>query len=181
KLPRENELAERLGVSDAVLTNRTPVGTYRGPGMTEATFVRERMVDLVARRLELDPADVRRCSLIPPERMPFTFDRGPAPPIVYESGDFPAFFERLLAEAGYDELRRRGGVGLAAYMEVSGPGPLERATIDARADGTSAVKLGVSARGQGLETALAQIAAAERGVAIEQVEICDRDTDHSAE
>src|SRR5439155_12398578 len=123
-------------------------------------FVRERMVDLVARRLGLDPADVRRRSLIQAEQMPFAFDRSPAPALVYESGDFPAFFERLLAEAGYDELRRTGaGVGLAAYMEVSAPGPRERATIEARDDGGFAVRVGVSALGQGLETALAQIAA----------------------
>jgi carbon-monoxide dehydrogenase large subunit len=178
-------------VADGVLTNRTPVGTYRGPGMTEATFVRERMVDLVARRLELDPVEVRRRSLISAEQIPFSFDRPPAPPIVYESGDFPAFLERLLGEGGYREIRAerdrrrvRGesvGLGVSAYMEANSTGPFERATITPAADGTFSVKVGVSSLGQGLETTLAQIAADELAVPLEQVVVCHQDTDDSPE
>jgi carbon-monoxide dehydrogenase large subunit len=173
--------------SAAIITNRTPVGTLRGPGMTEATFVRERMVDLVARELGLDPADVRRRSLIRADRMPFSFDRGEAPSITYESGDFPAFFERLLDHAGYEQLRvdqarRRGhgdsvGIGLAAYMEINAPGPLERATITPSADGTFVVRVGVSSVGQGLQTTLSQIAADELGVAPDRIEVRHHDTD----
>ncbi len=101
----------------AVLTNRTPVGTYRGPGMTEASFVRERMLDLVAAELRLDPVELRRRNLVPAERMPFRYDLGPhVPPIVYGSGDYPAFFERLLDAARLEELRAEQ----AAAAEWSG-------------------------------------------------------------
>ena len=170
-----------------ILTNRTPVGTLRGPGMTEATFVRERMVDLVARELALDPADVRRRSLIRADRMPFSFDQSPAPPLVYESGEFPALFERLLDHAGYDDLRaeqaRRGargesvGLGIAAYMEINATGPLERATIAPAEDGTFVVRVAVSSVGQGLQTVLSQIAADELGIPLERVEVRHHDTD----
>ena len=172
----------------AVRTNRTPVGTYRGPGMTEATFVRERMLDLVARELALDPVELRRRNLIPADAMPFAFDLGPeAPPILYESGDFPAFFERLLAEAGHAELereverRRAGGeavgIGVAAGMELGAIGPFEDASVAVEADGSAVVRAGVGSLGQGVETALAQIAADELGVPVDRVTVRHHDTD----
>ena len=173
--------------SAAVLTNRTPVGTLRGPGMTEATFVRERMVDLVARHLGRDPVDVRRRSLVPADCIPLRIDRDPAPPLVYESGDFPEFFERLLEQGAYRELRaeqeqrrargERFGIGVAAYMEINATGPLERATITPEAGGTMVVRVAVSSVGQGLATALAQIAAEELRVPVERVEVRHHDTD----
>jgi carbon-monoxide dehydrogenase large subunit len=172
----------------AVLTNRTPVGTYRGPGMTEATFVRERMLDLVARELDIDPVELRRRNLVPVDRMPFAYDLGSeAPPIAYESGDFPATFERLLDEAGFDEARaeraqpperaERIGVGVAAMVELAGVGPFEEATVQAVADGTVVVRTGVASLGQGIETGLAQIAASELGIAVGRVVVRHRDTD----
>jgi aerobic carbon-monoxide dehydrogenase large subunit len=169
--------------SHAVLTNRTPVGTYRGPGMTEATFVRERIVDLVARDLGFDPVELRRRNLVPPERMPFVYDLGPeAPPLVYASGDFPASFQRLLDEAGVEELRGREGVGVgvAATVELGGIGPFEEASVDARSDGTVVVRAGVASLGQGIETALAQIAADELGIDVARVVVHHHDTDDVA-
>jgi carbon-monoxide dehydrogenase large subunit len=174
--------------STAVRTNRTPVGTYRGPGMTEATFVRERVLDVVAAELGLDPVDLRRRNLIPAAAMPFTFDLGPdAPPIVYESGDFPAFFERLLEESGLEtigrevaERRARGetaGVGVAAGVELGAIGPFEDATVVASPDGAVVVRAGVGSLGQGVETVLAQIAADELGVELERVSVHHHDTD----
>ena len=166
----------------AVLTHRTPVGTYRGPGMTEATFVRERALDTVAAELRLDPAELRRRNLIRADAMPFVFDLGPAaPPLVYESGDFPAAFERLLAEAGYERLRAEGGesvgIGLAAAVEMGGVGPFEDASLTASADGTFVLRAGVASLGQGVETVLAQIAADELGVPTERVVVHHHDTD----
>jgi len=163
----------------AVLTNRTPVGTYRGPGMTEATFVRERMVDLVAGELSIDLIELRRRNLVPAERMPFTYDLGPgAPPIVYGSGDYPAFFERLLTEARIEDLKAEGvGVGVAATVELGGIGPFEEASVEALEDGTVVVRAGVASLGQGIETALAQIAADELGVPVERVVVHHHDTD----
>ncbi len=171
----------------AVLTHRCPVGTYRGPGMTEATFVRERMLDLVADALELDPAELRRRNLVAPAEMPFVYDLGAdAPPIVYESGDFPAFFERLLDESAYEELRagrsrRRAagetvGIGIAAGVELGAIGPFEEATVAGLADGSFVVRSGIGSLGQGVETVVAQIAADELGVPFAAVAVKHHDT-----
>ncbi|HEU0337406.1 MAG TPA: molybdopterin cofactor-binding domain-containing protein, partial [Gaiellaceae bacterium] len=177
--------------SAAVRTNRTPVGTFRGPGMTEATFVRERALDVVASELGLDPVDLRRRNLIPAAAMPFRFDLGPeAPPIVYESGDYPAFFERLLEESGFvtishevEQRRARGetvGVGVAAGVELGAIGPFEDASVVVEGDGNVVVRAGVGSLGQGVETVLAQIAAEELGVELERVSVHHHDTDDVA-
>ncbi|WP_407563918.1 xanthine dehydrogenase family protein molybdopterin-binding subunit [Streptomyces sp. 184] len=175
--------------STGVMTNRTPTGTYRGPGMTEATFARERALDLLAARLDLDPAELRRRNLIPAEAVPFAFDppqQPGVPPVRYESGDFPASFETLLGRTDYEaltrereRLRQRGelaGVGLAPYVEIGGVGPFEDAIIEAGDDGTFTVRTGVSSLGQGVETALAQIAADALSVPIEDVTVDFSDT-----
>jgi carbon-monoxide dehydrogenase large subunit len=166
----------------AVLTNRTPIGTYRAPGMTEAAFVRERALDLVAEELGIDPIELRRRNLVPAERMPFVYDLGEQPPIVYESGDFPAFFERLLAETGTEAVAREPGtgIGVAVYAEMSGIGPFEDATVESSSDGTVVVRAGVGSLGQGVETVLAQIAAAELGIPFERVTVRFHDTDDVA-
>ncbi|MBV9003371.1 MAG: xanthine dehydrogenase family protein molybdopterin-binding subunit [Solirubrobacterales bacterium] len=172
--------------ASAVLTNRTPVGTYRAPGVTEATLVRERALDRVAAELGLDPVELRRRNLIAADRMPWVFDLGPqGEPIVYESGDFPGSFEALLAQAGYDDLRaeQRGrapggeavGIGVSAFCEVSAVGPFEQARI-ALEDGRFAVYVGVGSVGQGVATVLGQIAAETLGVGLERVAIHHQDT-----
>jgi carbon-monoxide dehydrogenase large subunit len=171
----------------AVLTHRTPVGTYRGPGMTEATFVRERMLDLVAAELGLDPVELRRRNLITSAELPFVYDLGPeSPPIAYDSGDFRAFFDRLLDEAGYEGLkverdRRRSagesiGIGVATGVELSGIGPFEDASVTGETDGTFTVRVGVGSLGQGIETAVAQIAAEELRVPVDAVIVHHHDT-----
>lgn len=174
---------------DSVLTNRTPVGTYRGPGMTEATFVRERMVDILAAELEMDPADLRRRNLIPAESMPFTFSPGPGSsaviPISYQSGDFIESFDEMLAAAGYKALRagqqearargRCAGVGMAAYIEFAAVGPFEE--VEVVYDGRGVVvRAGVGSLGQGVETALAQITAEMLGAELEDVSVEFHDT-----
>jgi carbon-monoxide dehydrogenase large subunit len=170
-----------------VLTHRTPVGTYRGPGMTESAFVRERLLDVLAAELALDPAELRRRNLIPGDRMPFAYDLGnESPAIVYESGDFAGDFERLLATSGYaslcdDRERRRAagervGIGVAATVELGAIGPFEDATAAIREDGTAVVRVGVASLGQGIETVLAQIAAEELGVSVDAVEVRHHDT-----
>jgi carbon-monoxide dehydrogenase large subunit len=172
----------------AVLTNKTPAGTYRAPGVTEATFVRERMIDRAAAELGLDPVELRRRNLVPADAMPFRFELGEGmPPIVYESGDFPATFEAMLERAGYDELRserdrahakgRHVGVGVAAFTEMGGIGPWEHARVVPLADGRFCVKCGIASLGQGVETVLAQIAGDALGVPFEAVEIDHADTD----
>jgi carbon-monoxide dehydrogenase large subunit len=167
----------------AVLTNRTPIGTYRGPGMTEAAFVRERALDLVAGELGIDPIELRRRNLVPAERMPFVYDLGEQqPPIVYDSGDFPAFFERLLTQTGAENIPRGPGtgVGVAAIAEMGGIGPFEEVSVEAQDEGTVIVRAGVGSLGQGVETVLAQIAAEELGVPFEHVRVQFHDTDDVA-
>ncbi len=175
---------------DAVLTNRTPVGTYRGPGMTEATFVRERMVDIVAAKLDMDPADLRRRNLIPAESMPFGFMPGPGSgaviPIMYQGGDFARAFDQMLDAAGYDQMRlqqqqvRAGGghagVGIAAYIEFAAAGPFEEVDVIAGPAGV-VVRAGIGSLGQGVETALAQIAAELLDVELTGVTVEFHDTD----
>ena len=174
---------------DAVLTNRTPVGTYRGPGMTEATFVRERMVDILAAELDMDPADLRRRNLISAKSMPFTFSPGAGSsaviPITYQSGDFVESFDEMLDAAGYDELRaeqlqaraegRNAGVGMAAYIEFAAVGPFEEVDVLVGADGV-VVRAGIGSLGQGVETALAQITAELLGVPLPDVRVEFHDT-----
>ena len=175
---------------DAVLTNRTPVGTYRGPGMTEATFVRERMVDITAGELGVDPADLRRRNLIPAEAMPFAFMPGPGSaavmPIIYQDGDFIRAFDQMLDAAGYHQMRleqqqvraegRRAGVGIAAYIEFTAAGPFEEVDVIGGPAGV-VVRAGVGSLGQGVETALAQIAAELLDVELSGVIVEFHDTD----
>src|SRR3989441_401244 len=111
-----------------VLTHKPPLGAYRGVGMTMGAFVMERLLDMVAERLGLDPAEVRRRNLIPREAYPFTSASG----MTYDSGDFPKALEQVLAAVDYDRLRRDQaaaraagrlvGVGVACYTEYTGMG-----------------------------------------------------------
>ncbi|MYE57751.1 MAG: xanthine dehydrogenase family protein molybdopterin-binding subunit [Acidimicrobiaceae bacterium] len=174
---------------ESVMTNRTPVGSYRGPGMTEATFVRERMVDIAAAELGMDPADLRRRNLIGAESMPHTFMPGPgssaAMPISYQGGDFVAAFDELLEGAGYIEMRaqqrrervrgRNVGVGVAAYIEFAAVGPFEDVEVVCGDSGVT-IRAGVGSLGQGVETALAQIAAELLDVALGDVSVEFHDT-----
>jgi len=154
----------------ALLSNKTPVGTYRGPGRYEANFFRERLIDLAASDLGLDPATIRRINLIGPAEMPFPNGQlcPYEPAIEFDTGDYPMAFERALAETGYPDLLRAGGVapdgrllgvGLACFVESSGAGPSETGRIRARADGGVDLFTACSASGQGHETVMAQIVA----------------------
>ena len=177
-------------VAHGVMTTATPIGTYRGPGMTEATFVRERMLDIVAAELGLDPVELRRRNLITPAEMPFVYDLGPgAMPIVYDSGDFPAFFEHLLEVGRLEEERglaalapgrEQIGVGVAISVELGALGPFEEATVSVADDGSAVVRAGIGSLGQGIETALAQITAEMLGLDHERVEVRFHDTDEIA-
>jgi CO/xanthine dehydrogenase Mo-binding subunit len=152
----------------SVVTTKTPVGTLRSPGRPECNFARERLLDVAAARLGLDPAELRRRNLIRPDEMPYdTGTTSFGASTVYDSGDFPALFAELLRRLDYDgaraEQRRlaargvRRGIGLAAYVEKTGLGPFETAHVEAKPDATFTVDTGASSMGPGLETALAQI------------------------
>jgi carbon-monoxide dehydrogenase large subunit len=156
--------------------------------VTEATFVRERLVDRVAVELGLDPVELRRRNLIPPDALPAVFQpHEPAPPVVYDSGDFPRVFEALLDRAGYGGLveereraRREGrlvGVGVAAFTEMGGIGPFEEARIVPLPDGRFQVRCGIASLGQGVRTVLAQIAGDALGVPFDRILVDHSDTD----
>jgi carbon-monoxide dehydrogenase large subunit len=170
----------------SVYTNTTPIAAYRGAGRPEAIFLIERMMDLAARELRLDPAEIRRRNLLPPFFEPVASVSGER----YDSGDYPAALERVLALAGYDGLRdeqeklrkagRMMGVGVASYVEMAGFGPdgdlFESATVRAHADGTVTVVTGTSPHGQGHETAWSQLVSAEIGVAMDRILVVHGDT-----
>src|SRR5438093_2744884 len=175
-------LVEHVDIqSVGVFTTTPPVGASRGAGRPEAAFLIERLVDEAARTLKVDPAELRRRNLIPPERFPFKTATGQ----VYDSGDYPALFERTLAAADYTGLRRaqaarraRGeivGIGVAAYVEPSGLG-WESGLIRVEQTGAVLAITGSSAHGQGHETTFAQIVADELGVAPEVVTVRHGDT-----
>ncbi|HVA24850.1 MAG TPA: xanthine dehydrogenase family protein molybdopterin-binding subunit [Chloroflexota bacterium] len=176
----------------AVLTNKCPSGANRGIGKVLMCFAMERLVDRVARELELDPAELRRRNLIQPEQMPYTTPNG----AFYDSGDYPATLARALERFGYDEARKRTselrvqssglrrGIGLAfaaepstsnssSYIVTSGKqttsGVGDAARVRVGADGSVRVSLGNSPSGQGYETATAQIAADELSVDVDHV------------
>jgi len=153
----------------AVLSNRTPVGTYRGPGRYEANFFRERLLDLAAADLGIDPVELRRRNLIGPREMPW--DCGVLcpyePATQYDTGDYPMALERALAAVGAgptlpaprrDAQGRLRAAGVACFVESSGAGPSERARLRVLGDGRVEIGSGCSTMGQGHETVLAQIA-----------------------
>ena len=155
-----------------VMTNKTPTGTMRGPGLFEVGFVRERAFDLVARELGLGPDEIRRRNLIRAEQMPYPVGAASASvPVVFDTGNFPAIFERALAHADYAGLAQRCreanagvgpvrlGVGLTCFAEPSGRGPFESARVELALSGKVHVYTGAGSQGQGQATTLAQICA----------------------
>jgi carbon-monoxide dehydrogenase large subunit len=167
----------------AVLTNKTPTGTLRAPGMFEANFARERIMDRLAAMLGLDPAEFRRRNLIPPEEMPWHVGtESVRRPTIFDSGNFPRVYEKALAAAGWDKplppdqgpIRR--GRGLAALVEPSGLGPFEGARVEIDAQGFVQVISGSSNQGQGQETSLAQIAAEVLTIPVERIRVRHGDT-----
>ncbi len=179
-------------------TNTTPVEAYRGAGRPEATFMVERLVDLLAAKLGLDPAEVRRRNFIP------KFDDGHdvVTGLTYDSGNYDGALSKLLAEADYQQLRaeqaearkngRYIGLGLSTYVEICGLGPSqvagaigfqgglwESAIVRFHPSGKVHVMIGASPHGQGEETTFAQIIAGELGVSPDDVKVIHGDTDNT--
>ena len=173
-----------------VFTNKTPTDAYRGAGRPEATYFVERAMDMLARRLDMDPAELRRRNFIPPDRFPYATQMG----AVYDSGDYAKALDRALANAGWRDLlaqrdaaRAEGrlvGVGLAMYVEVCGLGPSaslptggwEHSQVTIERDGRISATTGASPHGQGNETTFAQMLADQFGVPFEHVRIHHGDT-----
>ncbi len=163
-----------------VATNKTPAGTYRGPGRFEADFFRERMLDIAAKDLRLDRVEFRRRNLVSEAEMPYSLARVVPLDMTTEtdSGDYAATLDRCLDEIGWREksaLRGRvidgryHGLAVGCYLEGGASGPRENARLALEADGTVSVFVGSSAVGQGVETVFAQIAADALELPIERI------------
>ena len=173
-----------------VFTNKTPTDAYRGAGRPEATYFVERAMDMLARRLDMDPAELRRGNFIPPDRFPYATQMG----AVYDSGDYAKALDRALANAGWQELQQQRdaaraegrlvGLGLAMYVEVCGLGPSaslptggwEHSQVTIERDGRISATTGASPHGQGNETTFAQMLADQFGVPLEHITIHHGDT-----
>jgi carbon-monoxide dehydrogenase large subunit len=180
--------------SHAMITNKTPSGTYRGPGRFEGCFFMERLLDMAAKDLGLDRLDIRRRNLIAFAEMPYPL--APVRPndgfgdTACDSGDYASTFGRCVADAGWtDKAKLNGklvdgryhGLGVACFIEGGASGPRENARIAIERDGTFSVYVGSSGVGQGVETVMAQIAADALEVPIEQVTVYHGSTTYLAE
>ena len=173
-----------------VFTNKTPTDAYRGAGRPEATFFLERGLDMLARELNLDPAELRRRNFIQKDKFPYHTQMG----AVYDSGDYEKALDVALEASKWNELkaqrdaaRKEGrfvGLGLAMYVEVCGLGPSatlptggwEYSQVTVERDGRINVMTGVSPHGQGNETTYGQMVADQFGIPIEHVNVLHGDT-----
>ena len=171
-----------------VYTHKVPVTPVRGAGRPQAVFVMERMMDLAARELQLDPAEIRQRNFIQPEEMPYPMGlvyRDGAQ-VTYDSGDYPACLRKAQDLIGYDQFRREQsrarlegryiGVGIGAYVEGTGLGPYEGAIVQIESSGKVLVTTGATPQGQGHVTTMAQIAAHELGINVDDVTVITGDT-----
>ncbi|MCB0996889.1 MAG: xanthine dehydrogenase family protein molybdopterin-binding subunit, partial [Acidimicrobiales bacterium] len=168
-----------------VATNKAPLGAFRGAGRPQATFLLERLVDLAARRLDIDPVALRRRNLLAAEEFPLTTATGAK----YDCGDYLRALDTAVEVAGYNALRaeqaqrrERGdrhqlGIGVACYVEVTaGAGSTEFASVEVQPNGRVTLRVGTASHGQGHETTFAMIVADRLGVSIDEVDFVQSDT-----
>jgi carbon-monoxide dehydrogenase large subunit len=172
-----------------VFTNLPIVTPYRGAGRQHGVFVMERLLDLAAHELGIDPVDIRRRNLIPPDAFPYNNEiiYQDFAPLRYDSGNYEPVLDQALEAIGYktfeDEqaaARRQGrhlGIGIACYVEGTGIGPYEGAKVQVQSNGKVSVATGIGTQGQGHFTVFAQIAADQLGVAVGDVDVITGDTD----
>ncbi|HEY9474760.1 MAG TPA: molybdopterin cofactor-binding domain-containing protein [Mycobacteriales bacterium] len=181
------------GRSVGVLTNKMSTGPYRGAGRPEATHLCERVVDMLAAKLEMDPAELRRRNFV--QEFPFENHFG----LVYDSGDYGRALDEALESVGYHQFREQQrqaraqgrylGIGIGSYVEIAGFGPsqataanlgevglVESAMVRVHPSGSVSVSVGTHSHGQGHATAFAQIVADELGVDIADVHVSEGDT-----
>ena len=154
-----------------VFTNTPPTAPYRGAGRPEASYLLERAIDAAADRTGIDAAELRRRNLISPQKIPYTTAFGNT----YDSGDFPAVFERALARADYagfparkkaaKKARKLRGIGIGCYLEIAGAFPEEAARVSFPGGKQVTVSIGAGASGQGHRTVFAKVAARRLGIA----------------
>jgi aerobic carbon-monoxide dehydrogenase large subunit len=175
-------------ITHVVATNKTPTGTYRGPGRFEGTFVRERIIDMVAKKLNLDPTVVRERNLIKPEQMPYTNGISALGQVVeYDSGNYPQILDTARRAMDWNHFAKRKaiaaaegkiiGLGFAMFVEKSGLGPWEFCEVEILENGEISCKTGLADVGQGVKTALAQICSDQLGIPYSKVTVIHGDTD----
>ncbi|TVT59067.1 xanthine dehydrogenase family protein molybdopterin-binding subunit [Amycolatopsis rhizosphaerae] len=168
----------------AALTNTTPVGAFRGAGRPEAAAMLERLMDLAAAELGLDPVEIRRRNFLRPDEFPFTTISGAS----YDSGDYDLPLTEALRLARYDELRAEQarrieagetvllGIGVSAYVEITGGGAGEYASVEVDTDGGASIRVGTSGHGQGHPTSFSMIVADLLGIPMEKIGFLQSDT-----
>ena len=187
-LPGPYRVPAYEGTAHVALTNKTPCGTYRGPGRYESTFAREHLLDVAAAELGVDRLELRRINLLDPEEIPHTRPLSTlGTDVVLDAGDYKGLLDKALRHSGFEdweketqELRARGrlvGTGVGYFLEKSGLGPYEEAIVEVDPTGSVRVITGGASLGQGIETVLAQIAADQLSVPPEEIEVVHTDTD----
>lgn len=181
-------------VAHAVASNKTPAGTYRGPGRFEACFFCERMLDIAAREMGLDRVEMRRRNLLTDRDMPY--ELAPVLPndgfglTACDSGDYRVTFDHCLREFGWNDKKalagalhrgRYHGLGVACFIEGGGSGPRETARIEVEGDGAVTAYVGSSAIGQGIETVMAQIVADALEIPLAGIRVLHGSTSHLKE
>jgi aerobic carbon-monoxide dehydrogenase large subunit len=169
----------------SAVTNTTPTGAYRGAGRPEAASMLERIIDIAATELDIDPAEIRRRNFLQPGDFPLTTVTGAN----YDNGEYEKALDAALAAVGYDTVRAeqrarrdRGdvkqlGIGISSYVEITAPGLfVEYGAVEVHDDGTVTAKVGTSAHGQGHETAFAMIVSEVLGVPMDKVRLVQSDT-----
>jgi carbon-monoxide dehydrogenase large subunit len=169
------------------LTNNTTIGAYRGAGRPEATQLIERVLDVAAHEIGMDPAEIRRVNYLQPASFPLTTPTGAN----YDSGEYEKALDAALQASSYADLRaeqarRRGsgdskqlGIGVSSYVEVTAPVGLhvEFGAVEVHDDGTASVYAGTSVHGQGHQTAFAMLASDVLGIPMDKITLVNSDTD----
>lgn len=184
-----------FGEAYGTMTHTVPVDAYRGAGRPEASFMLERLVDIAARDLKMDPIELRRKNFIQPDEFPYETPVA----MIYDSGNYDALFDKAVAVSNYPELVRQRdearaagkvvGIGVSGCIEASGPAPSqvvvglgagvglwESGSVRVHPTGKVTVFTGSHTHGQGHETAFAQIVSDELGIPMEDVEVVHGDT-----
>lgn len=188
ELPGPYRFRSYQGRAHCVVTNRTPTGTYRSPGRFESSFVRERLLDALADQLHIDGYELRRRNLVGPGHMPYRSSlQSAGKAVVLSEGDYPKLFEEVCETTARLEAdvrksytnnpARLVGAGIGVFIEKSGLGPFEEASVELTGDGTIAVRTGATFFGQGLNRALARVVADQLGIEAGTVQVMKVDTD----
>jgi carbon-monoxide dehydrogenase large subunit len=171
-----------------VITNKMGLGTFRAPGRYESCFIRERLLDMVAADLQIDPVELRLKNFVQPSDMPYTVGttRPNTPPTVFDSGNYPMALKRALGQIDYEGLKplqgtyedgKYHGIGIGCFVKNTGLGPYEGARVVVSGADKIAVYLGITSLGQGHETTMAQICADGLGAPIENITVFHGNTD----